>query len=682
MNSRIRNKDIDFPKCFMLGTLAEGYSNYPGIGEMNSVISPLKNSNGIVFYINALSPDPEPIVELDIKNGRHDHFYIGFDNSDMFPSNFFPIEYGYKDANQRSEFVYNKLKDKLIVFQPILKPDNKQDNRLHKNLKITFLEEEVKFNKDSSYIPVPIVLHSNAEFERRMNNKEVILLSDYPHDMSAPEYIICENSLYISSDWIKDPAYSTAWIQTKPEQMKKIDKSDGFSKDIISKISNDLIFLEQEFLYALSKEAKILSESENSESIPGNKSNTENTDDKIPSEENDQNEGTHFSYNKVELLFLDILKKKSLKQKLIYSSEDLYNFHVSVKTNPLTIISGMTGTGKSELAMLYGESLGLKLNDKQSNNLLFMPISPSYTDPGDILGYLNPVSNLYMASGTDLVDFLVHANNNREKMHMVIFDEMNLSQVEHWFAPFISMLELKEGKRFLPLYSEQIKAHNTSIYPPKIPINNNVIFVGTVNMDETTKDFSDRVLDRANIITLKKQNFFEAKKEIKESGAITSNESEIEDANEIFPRTETYRSWIYTDETWTTFSDKELEFFDKLHHLLHDADAKTGVSFRVLDRIGKYLNNIPNSASGKPLLSRKEAIDLQIKQRILTKVRGSVEQYENIIGLMSKNDNEPIKSKLYELFNGDDVKDISDFKETMAMIRKKARELTLNGYTT
>ena len=76
-----------------------------------------------------------------------------------------------------------------------------------------------------------------------------------------------------------------------------------------------------------------------------------------------------------------------------------------------------------------------------NHTLLFMPVSPSFIEPDDVLGYLNPNNGLYIPADTGLVDFLINAQNNSDKMYMVIFDEMNLSQIEYWFSPFISVLE-------------------------------------------------------------------------------------------------------------------------------------------------------------------------------------------------------------------------------------------------
>ena len=176
----------------------------------------------------------------------------------------------------------------------------------------------------------------------------------------------------------------------------------------------------------------------------------------------------------------------------------------------------MSGTGKSQLAKLYGETMGLQYG----NELLMIPVSPSYHEPNDILGYLNPTTGVYYESETGLVDLLLKAQESPEQMFMVIFDEMNLSQVEHWFSPFISLLEVEEKNRYLNLFNENSYCVNPK-YKSKIKIGDNVIFVGTVNFDETSKDFSDRLLDRTNVIVPTKMTFKESMDIMKEQEEIS-----------------------------------------------------------------------------------------------------------------------------------------------------------------
>ncbi|WP_349407251.1 hypothetical protein, partial [Clostridium perfringens] len=72
--------------------------------------------------------------------------------------------------------------------------------------------------------------------------------------------------------------------------------------------------------------------------------------------------------------------------------------------------------------------------------------------------------------------------------------------------------------------------HNKNKYKSKIRVGNNVLFIGTVNLDETTRDLSDRVLDRANVITLKKRSFSELKEN---ENVINDKKFNLEEINNI-----------------------------------------------------------------------------------------------------------------------------------------------------
>ena len=72
------------------------------------------------------------------------------------------------------------------------------------------------------------------------------------------------------------------------------------------------------------------------------------------------------------------------------------------------------------------------------------------------------------------------------------------------FSQFLSLLERPENQRELQLYDSQYagQLYNSATYPSKIIIGDNIRFIGTVNIDESTYHFSDKVLDRANVIEL------------------------------------------------------------------------------------------------------------------------------------------------------------------------------------
>ncbi|HJV16403.1 MAG TPA: hypothetical protein VJ546_03300, partial [Bacillales bacterium] len=279
-----------------------------------------------------------------------------------------------------------------------------------------------------------------------------------------------------------------------------------------------------------------------------------------------------------------------------------------------------------------------------------MPISPSYTEPGDILGYLNPASGLYIPAETGLVEFLLNAQEYDTQVHMLIMDEMNLSQIEHYFAPFISLLELEEKERFLHLYSKDSVCHNNQKYKHSIQLKNNLVIVGTMNTDETTRDLSDRLLDRSNVVVLEKRSFFDIKKELEKVDKSSANSSGLEDAYG-----EVYLSWRSNKENWNAFEDLELEFFDSLDNAISAVDPLKGFSIRNIIRMGAYLNNLPEKSEEGFFIDRDKAIDLFIKQRVITKIRGPIELYENLIGTLEIGQSEP-NGDLYNLFNSESAK--------------------------
>lgn len=114
-------------------------------------------------------------------------------------------------------------------------------------------------------------------------------------------------------------------------------------------------------------------------------------------------------------------------------------------------------------------------------------------DDGDVLGYVDMKNMVYRSADTGLAELLIDAAAHPEKQYIVCFDEMNLARVEHYFAQFISVLE-KEDHPMIRLYNPSLapRLYNSEKYPPEIPVGRNVLFTGTVNVDESTCHFRIR----------------------------------------------------------------------------------------------------------------------------------------------------------------------------------------------
>lgn len=356
-----------------------------------------------------------------------------------------------------------------------------------------------------------------------------------------------------------------------------------------------------------------------------------------------------------EKAFIQLIRR--VRQRgFLYDERDLYNFHISAKSSRLVILAGRSGTGKSGLVRLYGEALGLT-----PSQVAFLPVRPSWMDDGDILGYLDRNRMLYFPSDTGLAELLVEASRHPEKMYIVCFDEMNLARAEYYFAQFISVLEKKENPA-LQLYNPSLeeRVYNHSDYPARIPLMDNVLFMGTVNVDESTYHFSDKILDRANVITLHQRKF-------SDMARLTRREV----APEVEVSADEYRQFR-KDEGVVTLSDVELHLLDDLNAALDERGTSGGIGYRVVSDMSRYLANIP---SGSPM-NRKEALDMQIVQRVLTKVRGSREQ----IGyLTSLNEENKLIGRFPELLKK--YSQVSAFTESLRVLERKAKELRTYDYT-
>ncbi len=80
--------------------------------------------------------------------------------------------------------------------------------------------------------------------------------------------------------------------------------------------------------------------------------------------------------------------------------------------------------------------------------------------------------------------------------YLLLLDEMNLAHVERYFSDFLSGVESRAA--VVPnLQGERMASGGAMQAQPRIPVPRNLVVVGTVNVDETTYQFSPKVLDRA-----------------------------------------------------------------------------------------------------------------------------------------------------------------------------------------
>jgi len=638
----------------------------------------LQQSNfNIKFFIKQLCDDPKPIYDYQLF--REDDDYIGFDyrqTVDMLPLYYNPQGY---NVEEREEQLIQHLSNKLIIFKPEYNQSSK-NGRWFKNLIITGMTND-DIDLYFSFTAIPRVVLEPAIFEQRLKKAEYFELPDFNGRIyDSPEMILCGQYIYRLDKEHKINEFLQVntnnyrrWKCADPEHVVRINLlSFEKAKTCVKEAADGLVFVENNLYSEIMISDAFSTQEEERKPFTATSPIAKPAVDSVDEELDEMADESVAR----ELAFLRGLKNLTMENGLQYKEKDLYNFHISVKTNPLTILSGMSGTGKSRLAMNYAKMLDLSEDNK---TLLFLPITPSYTEPGDVLGYLNSMNGLFVPSETGLVQLLLHASQNPDQMHMVIFDEMNLSQVEYWFSPFISILEKDKNERFLKLYDEDAHCINNKVYPPMIKVGENIIFVGTVNIDDTTKDFSDRLLDRTFVINLGMVSF----SDFYTAYANYQLQGKKEDVVKAkCKNVSEFMSWCKGDDKryMEAFRDKESElaFFDELSALINRYIPSGGISHRVLKNIGNYILNVPQRGNDT-IIDRGEVLDLVINQTVMTKIRGTETQLDKLVGSFDSDKNELINSELVDLL--DKYASISEFELVKGTLKNKAEELRINGYT-
>lgn len=224
------------------------------------------------------------------------------------------------------------------------------------------------------------------------------------------------------------------------------------------------------------------------------------------------------------------------------------NLLTAMRTKPFLLLAGISGTGKSRIVKQMAfeccpEMEALRTDKTSPGNYQLIEVKPNWHDSTEVLGYESEIGGKHYVV-TPFVKFLVKAMCYEDKApFFVCMDEMNLAPVEQYFAEFLSVLEsrkLVDGKitseplikaDIFKKYGNDLKAAlfdlkkvDNNIYgnatsdeeadygsynevydrlmTEGLRLPSNLIVVGTVNMDETTHQFSRKVIDRAMTIEM------------------------------------------------------------------------------------------------------------------------------------------------------------------------------------
>jgi hypothetical protein len=180
---------------------------------------------------------------------------------------------------------------------------------------------------------------------------------------------------------------------------------------------------------------------------------------------------------------------------LVFDPSQVRALHVAwhcLDTKRFVLLSGLSGTGKTQLAIAYSGAYCAILGLDVRKHRAVIAVSPDWRDPSGLLGYLNPLRQDEPTFQPEpALQLVLRASEDSGHPYFLVLDEMNLARVERYFAPFLSAMETRED-----LY---LHSHDRAVngVPPRVRWPRNLFIAGTVNMDETTHPFSDKVLDRA-----------------------------------------------------------------------------------------------------------------------------------------------------------------------------------------
>lgn len=308
---------------------------------------------------------------------------------------------------------------------------------------------------------------------------------------------------------------------------------------------------------------------------------------------------------------------------LHFNPRILKAFHTALKTaewSPLTILAGVSGTGKSELPRLYSHFGGI----------YFEPLSvqPNWDSQESMLGFFNSIDNKFDAQ--PVLHFLAQSQKKwvaktddsdgypglADAVCLVLLDEMNLAHPELYFAEFLSKLELRRGMKGAEVPFLPVKI-GAGMKPYQLSLGRNVLWTGTMNQDETTKSLSDKVIDRSIIIHFPRPSQLKSR--------------ELKNLNDT-PFTPLHRSlW----ESWwvkkVEFEPQKINLFKKFIEEINTSLEVAGraIGHRVWQSIEYYMANYPdvraaqarsdNAALAKAMHT---AFEDQLVQKIMPKLRG------------------------------------------------------------
>lgn len=355
----------------------------------------------------------------------------------------------------------------------------------------------------------------------------------------------------------------------------------------------------------------------------------------------------------------------------------------AIKSKPFLLLAGISGTGKSrivrELARACWEEGSDEYKAQKPKNFEMVQVKPNWHDSSELIGYVSRVSGKAEFVAGNFLKFVAKAWEDQDTPYFLCLDEMNLAPVEQYFAEYLSVVESRKcGEDGVVTTDPILKKEDAEWYfnltaaitsddkvrtrfnEDGISIPQNIIVVGTVNMDETTFSFSRKVLDRAMTIEMN---------EVDLHGGLTKHHETIGKlGNAELVGSAVEGVDVYDD--YTDVCDTVLGYLQKVNDVLEGTPFK--IAYRTRNEFLLYVvNNLPynkdkdgndlpqgyviaralDEITSMKILSRIEGDDTKVKDSLLNALSQTITDGLNTL----IDEDHPVKSvsvaKLEEMKN-------------------------------
>lgn len=394
---------------------------------------------------------------------------------------------------------------------------------------------------------------------------------------------------------------------------------------------------------------------------------------------NDKCSFNYDAYSKIVTTSLDIRDIKADGQDSIgdrtinYSlpaSVQTYNsLFTAIHTKPFLILGGFSGTGKSqkvkELAYL---TCPKELQDKKTpGNYALISVKPNWHDSTELLGFESSIAHKYMV--TDFMRFCVKAMQYPNVPFFCCLDEMNLAPVEEYFAEYLSVLESRKKDENGKIVSEYLVSPSvfTNVYrndkgdyyniftdmglegvplisggysyngntleiieslkKDGLTLPQNLVVIGTVNMDDTTNSFSRKVIDRAMIFETDIDRFADIDYFNAEDTLQYGNvDGSVFICDEVRADKAIANGFEVTENEQSIF----INFIDGINDAMNGTSFQ--VSYRVMNETVLYYRSMKNLSAGEEVDIRQVLNDI-LMMKVLPRIEGDSQARKALEGL-------------------------------------------------